>query len=190
MRHFTSSFSLVILFSFTALLAATEVSSDLAPRAQAAIAETFGTLSQNLMKALQEGGVRQAVPFCQENAAGLVKPIAEKHGLRIQRVSHKARNPANRATEAELALIQTFSQAIAEGRPLTPKIVPQPDGAQVFYAPILIPADACLKCHGIPGNTMSTADHDFIRSLYPEDAATGFNLGDLRGLWKLTFPKS
>jgi hypothetical protein len=182
--------SFLFILGFTTISAASEVASDLAPRAQAAIAETFGALSQNLMKALQEGGVRQAVPFCQKNAAGLVKPIAEKHGLRIQRVSHKARNPANRATDAELALIQTFTQAIAEGRPLTPKVVPQPDGAQVFYAPILIPADACLKCHGIPGDTMSTADHDFIRTLYPEDAATGFNLGDLRGLWKLTFPKS
>lgn len=190
MRLFASPLSLVIILGVNALHAATEVSSDLAPRAQAAIAETFGTLSQNLMKALQEGGVRQAVPFCQENAAGLVKPIAEKHGLRIQRVSHQARNPANRATEAEIALIQTFTQAIAEGRPLTPKIVPQPDGAQVFYTPILIAADACLKCHGIPGDTMSTADHDFIRTLYPKDAATGFKLGDLRGLWKLTFPKS
>lgn len=190
MRLFASPLSLVIILGFNSLLAATEISSDLAPRAQAAIAETFATLSQNLMKALQEGGVRQAVPFCQENAAGLVKPIAEKQGLRIQRVSHKARNPANRANESELALIQTFTQAITEARPFQPQIVPQPDGSQIFYAPIVIPADACLKCHGIPGDTLSQADHDFIRTLYPEDAATGFKLGDLRGLWKVTFPKT
>ena len=93
--------SFLFILGFTTISAASEVASDLAPRAQAAIAETFGALSQNLMKALQEGGVRQAVPFCQENAAGLVKPIAEKQGLRIQRVSHKARNPANRATDAD-----------------------------------------------------------------------------------------
>lgn len=187
MRLLSSSLGLAL--ASTLLTAAPEAPSDLAPRAQAAIAETFGALSQNLMKALQEGGVRQAVPFCRENAAALVKPVAEKHGLRIQRVSHKARNPANRASEAELALIQSLNQAVAEGRPLQPQIVPQPDGSRVFYAPILIPADACLKCHGIPGETLSAADHDFIRSLYPEDAATGFKLGDLRGLWKVTFPK-
>ena len=161
---------------------------DLASRAQLITAETFGALSQRLMQALQEGGVRQAVPFCQENVAGLVKPLAEKHGVRIQRVSHKPRNPANKASAAEATLIATMNQALATGHPPKPRIENQPDGSRVFYAPILIPAATCLKCHGIPGDTLATADHDLIRALYPDDQATGFKLGDLRGLWKITFP--
>lgn len=30
----------------------------------------------------------------------------------------------------------------------------------------------------------------FIRSLYPQDAATGFKLGDLRGAWRVDFPRA
>lgn len=162
--------------------------SDLAKRAQAILAETFGTLSQRLMQALQEGGVRQAVPFCQENAAGLVKPIALKHGVRIQRVSHKPRNPANKASLSETKLIEAANQALAAGQPPASRVETLGDGSRVFYAPILIPAATCLKCHGIPGDTLAIEDRDFIRSLYPDDQATGFKLGDLRGLWKITFP--
>jgi hypothetical protein len=29
-----------------------------------------------------------------------------------------------------------------------------------------------------------------IRRLYPEDQATGFSLGDLRGMWRIDFKKN
>jgi hypothetical protein len=61
-------------------------------------------------------------------------------------------------------------------------------GRDVFYAPIVIPMDTCLQCHGEPGRDITEANLALIRSLYPDDAATGFRLGQLRGLWKVTFP--
>jgi hypothetical protein len=183
--------SLILLTApfLTAAEPGTEPDPALARRAQTIIAETFATMSQNLMQALAAGGVAKAVPFCKENVAGLARGLAEKHHVKIQRVSHKARNPMNRASTDETQLIAAMQSALSQGQAPKSQVVPLPDGSLVFYAPILIPADTCLKCHGIAGETLVPADHDFIRSLYPEDAATGFKLGDLRGLWKLTFPK-
>jgi hypothetical protein len=177
-----------LLLLVTLPLAADEPDPGLARQAQTIIAETFGTMSQNLTQAMARGGVANAIPFCNENASTLTSDLSKKHTVKIQRVSHKARNPLNRANPTEAQLITAMQTALAQGQPPKPRLVPQPDGSRIFYAPILIPADTCLKCHGIPGKTLAPSDHDLIRSLYPEDTATGFKLGDLRGLWKLTFP--
>jgi hypothetical protein len=46
---------------------------------------------------------------------------------------------------------------------------------------------ACLQCHGQPGTDINEATMAQIKNLYPEDHATGYKLGDVRGLWKVTF---
>ena len=55
-------------------------------------------------------------------------------------------------------------------------------------APILLAAPVCLQCHGSPEKDIAPATMAAIKKLYPEDKATGFQLGDLRGLWRVTFP--
>lgn len=63
-----------------------------------------------------------------------------------------------------------------------------PEGSVHFYAPILLAAPVCLQCHGRPEKDIAPATMAAIKKLYPEDKATGFQLGDLRGLWRVTFP--
>jgi hypothetical protein len=42
-----------------------------------------------------------------------------------------------------------------------------------------IPTSAvCLECHGA---TLASGAHDVLAELYPEDCATGFSEGDIRG---------
>ena len=43
----------------------------------------------------------------------------------------------------------------------------------------------CLTCHG---EALAPAVGARIRALYPEDAAAGFALGDLRGVWWVELP--
>ena len=180
------SVALSILIALSCRISAQE-DAPLATRAQTAIADTFAAMSASLMKALAEGGVEKAVPFCHENVKGLVADLETKHGARIQRVTHKPRNPANRASQAELILIESLQQKLANGEALTPTQVDTVDGTSIYYAPIVIPAEACLKCHGQPGGDIAPTDLQLIRSLYPDDEAVDFKLGDLRGLWKVTF---
>lgn len=156
-------------------------------QAQEAIANTFSTMSGSLMKALSEGGVEKAVPFCHENVKQLATKLHEQNGVRVQRVTHKARNPVNQATAEELKLIDSIRAKLDQGKTPDPIMTTNEKGTRVYYAPILIPAETCLKCHGQPETDILPADLQLIRSLYPQDQATGFKLGDLRGLWKITF---
>ncbi len=48
---------------------------------------------------------------------------------------------------------------------------------------------ACLKCHGLPGKDIDANTLALLQKKYPEDKATGYKLGDLRGAWKISFSK-
>jgi len=47
---------------------------------------------------------------------------------------------------------------------------------------------ACLGCHGTEGGDINAKTLKIIKQKYPEDKATGYKEGDLRGWWKITFP--
>jgi hypothetical protein len=147
----------------------------------------FAVLSQNLMAAMTKGGVPEALKFCHANALPLTEGVSKTHDATVQRVSLKARNPGNRATGRDAVILNEFSRILESGQPATPRIERDAQGRAVFFAPILIAMDTCLKCHGEPGKDIADADLALIRSLYPEDAATGFKTGQLRGMWKITF---
>jgi len=46
---------------------------------------------------------------------------------------------------------------------------------------------ACMKCHGQAGKEIDAKTMEIISQKYPDDLATGYKEGDLRGLWKITF---
>jgi hypothetical protein len=158
-------------------------------RGRAIAAETFGLLSTNLQTALQSGGVSNALPFCSLAASPLTAGIAEKHGVTLKRVTHKARNPAAQANETELAILQSFASALtASTNPPPPFATNLVAGHATFFAPIVLNNELCLKCHGEPGADISAASLAVIQQHYPQDQATGFQLGQLRGAWRIDFP--
>ena len=56
------------------------------------------------------------------------------------------------------------------------------EGKDVFRYMKAIPVvEPCLTCHG-DAEEMDPAVIEAIREMYPEDAATGYDVGDLRGL--------
>lgn len=44
---------------------------------------------------------------------------------------------------------------------------------------------ACLKCHGNKTSDISVETLQSIEINYPQDLATGYAVGDLRGMWKI-----
>jgi hypothetical protein len=47
----------------------------------------------------------------------------------------------------------------------------------------------CLSCHGSVGKDIAPETTAKLTQLYPQDLATGYALGDLRGMWSLRLPK-
>ncbi len=149
---------------------------------------TFATLSNNLQKAMQEGGVTNAVKYCNLSASPLVDSLENKYQASIRRTSLKTRNPNNQPSQIELNQLQAFQKKMDSGEKLKP-VVQKIKGDQVaFYAPIHV-MPLCQKCHGTIGETLLEEDYKVIQQLYPKDKAVGYVSGDLRGMWSITFPK-
>jgi hypothetical protein len=149
---------------------------------------TMKTLGGNLMAALNEKGVAYAANFCKLQADPLVDSLQKSSNVQIRRATLKPRNPQNMADSLEESILMAYMEQLKAGQSeLKPKLIQTAEGDVHFYAPIKIPADMCLKCHGTIGQTIQTEDYNTIKELYPEDKAVGYKTGDLRGLWKIGF---
>lgn len=162
-------------------------------RGKAITAETFSLLSSNLQATIKTSGVSNALPFCSLAASPLTAGMADKHGVTIRRVTHKARNPADKAGALEMVILRSFEAALATGNspnPPPPLVTNFTASTASFFAPIVLNNELCLKCHGEPGKDITPENLAIIQRLYPQDEATGFKLGDLRGAWRIDMPQA
>lgn len=146
---------------------------------------TFATLSSNLQKAMKEGGVSNAVQYCNIAASPLVDSLEQIHNVSIKRTSLKVRNPNNEPTEQERQQLQIYQQQFDTGKELKP-VVHKATNQTVFHAPIHV-MPLCQKCHGKVGEQLKEKDYELIKNLYPSDSAINYKSGDLRGMWSITF---
>jgi hypothetical protein len=148
---------------------------------------SFETISGELQKALANGGIENALHYCNERAYPITDSLAAAHQVSIKRVSNKNRNPRNKADKMEEFLIKGFGIDLSEGNDLSPKVVLKDDSV-IFYKPI-ITQGLCLNCHGTPGKEITFSNDSLIQSLYPRDKAVGYQENQLRGLWRIGFKK-
>jgi hypothetical protein len=144
-------------------------------------------LSKNLAEAIVKDGIPGAIAFCSENALPLTASVGADSGATLRRASHQARNPKNRANATELEILNAFRDALKGGDAPKPQLRKHVDGSVPFFAPIVLANPLCLKCHGAPGQDIGGETLGALRKLYPQDEATGFKLGELRGLWRVDF---
>ncbi len=150
--------------------------------AQATVKELGG----NLMKHMKEGGPQQAIPFCNATANPLTEEMAKKYQVSIKRTSHKIRNDDNIPNETEETILKQYLEAISNSEKLKPIVSKDNAGKVHFYAPIKLEAK-CLACHGTIGKEVTVKTDNILKALYPNDKATGFKAGDLRGIVDITF---
>lgn len=146
---------------------------------------TFNILSSNLKNAMNEGGLENALAFCNVNAMPLTDSLSDYYNVSIKRVSHKPRNLINEPTPQEQHIIDDYL-ALGAVENMKPMIAKNEQQNTVFYAPIPTKG-LCLNCHGIVGETLSLERYEVIKKFYPNDNAVGFKEGDFRGMWSITF---
>jgi hypothetical protein len=151
------------------------------------VAEASALLVKNLTEAIAKDGVPGAIGFCSEKALPLTASVGADSGAKLRRVTHKARNPKNKADAAELEVISAYRDTLKAGKSPEPQLRKLADGTETFFAPIVLANPICLKCHGAPGVDIEAETLTALRKLYPQDEATGFTLGELRGLWRVDF---
>ncbi len=141
--------------------------------------EAQTVLMQNVAAAIQQGGTEYAVEFCNTRAIPLTDGIADRMNVDIQRLSDKNRNPDN--------AIQSPLDSIAWLRIQSEKahfIEQDKNGEVYYYKPISIAMPTCIKCHGSKAD-ISESTQKVIAQKYPYDKAIGYEMGDLRGMWKI-----
>jgi hypothetical protein len=100
--------------------------------------------------------------------------LAATDGYRIRRIGTRPRNTkTNTPTAAEWKVLQglTAENPVFQG-PI--------DGREVYMQAQFIPSPLCLTCHG-NGDQIPKEVTEALAKLYPDDQATGYALGDLRG---------
>lgn len=145
------------------------------------------TLSGELLAAMEEGGPVHAIEFCARDAMELTGTVAGQLGAgwEVKRTARRTRNPANAPDALEARALERFHDAEADGG-LDELVQHAGDDEYRYYRPLRI-APLCLQCHG-DAAAMDPDVRAIIAERYPEDAATGYGEGELRGLIRVTVP--
>ena len=143
------------------------------------------TLGSNLKTAISEQGLEHAIEFCNLQAMPLSDSLAEKFGAQIKRTSLKVRNPSNRPDDLETQILEAYAYNVENGLDLVPNLQRIDRDYLLYTSPILLVNPLCLNCHGRPGDEVIDPQMELLRSLYPDDKAVDYELGQLRGMWSI-----
>lgn len=146
-------------------------------------AQAQASLLAHVSGAMKQGGSLYAVEFCNLKASSITDSLSKQFDCTISRVSEKNRSPENNLkTETDK---QLWAWANQLDDPMKDTLVMAKSQA-VYYKPIRTGLPACLQCHG-PVETIQADTYEKLQTLYPNDLATGYQLNELRGLWKIEF---
>jgi hypothetical protein len=144
------------------------------------------TLMRNVSEAIKAKGVVGAIDFCKLNANALSDSLGKQYRAVIQRKSDRNRNDANAIqSEDDQEVWQQLKTLLADKSSSAKHLVRKTDEGVFYYKAINLALPTCLSCHGKPGIDISPEAMAAIQQKYPKDKATGYALGDLRGMWKL-----
>lgn len=138
-------------------------------------------LKETLVIAIRDGGPMAGVETCASAAPAVAAKYSSDY-LQVGRTAERLRNPANAPDAWEAATLKEFSQELLDGK--QPELISAERLTTLHGKPALqvmtpIPAGKpCLTCHGTNVKPDLLAK---IRELYPDDHATGFREGELRG---------
>ena len=144
-------------------------------------------LGKSLKSQIGENGIAKAISFCNVNSIPIIKDLEKEYDVTIKRVSMKNRNPNNKPSGIEFKLYDSYLYNQENGLESTESI--QKNGDEYIYVKPIFVKDLCLNCHGIIDTNITPENHLKINELYPDDLATGYSVGDLRGMWSVVMTK-
>jgi hypothetical protein len=147
-----------------------------AAAAGAAIQKLQQQLVARLTAELQRGGPVGAVGVCRAEAEAITAEVARTSGIAVGRTSHRLRNPRN--TPPPWVRAEVAAAAGKQATDVQARVFDLGDRVGLLRP---IPTMAlCTTCHGAP-EQMAPELLATLRTAYPDDQATGFREGDLRG---------
>ena len=144
------------------------------------------TLPPKLIVALQDeiqkSGPEGAIPVCKDMAPKMAGEISQQTGWKIKRVSLKARTDARAIPDPwEKAALEDFDKRAAAGESPAKLEKGEKIGNVYRFVKALPVQPLCLSCHG-PADQLSPATKAALSQNYPNDRATGYAEGQIRGV--------
>lgn len=139
----------------------------------------FQRLSGRLAEAMKTGGPAAAIEVCSHEASDIAAVVGKEHGVKIGRTSIKLRNSKNVPPDWAKSCIEDSSSE--------PQTLDLPNGETGVLLPIKLQAK-CVACHG-PTEMLNDEVRQQLAKFYPDDEATGFKEGDLRGWFWIEVPR-
>lgn len=139
-----------------------------------------------LMTAMSQGGAIKAIGVCKEEAPAIAARLSSQYEASVRRTGLRVRNSANAPQPWQVTALQDFEQQFASGA--------QPDSVEFFqpradgsarYLKAIPMQPLCLACHG---ENITPDIKTAISTHYPDDRATGFRAGELRGAFSIEWP--
>ena len=175
-----------------ALLAALPASADdLLPEARQVASTVPPKLLAVLTAEIARSGPEGAIGVCREQAPQMARAASEQTGWSIRRVSLNNRNPKAVPDAWERAVLEDFDRRAAAGEPPATlekgEVVTEEGRKSYRYMKALPTMALCLQCHG-PQASLSPAVKEKLAALYPQDKATGYAAGQIRGAMTIRKP--
>ena len=178
MQHVALALTLLLTSTTTLSL---ETEAQLVQQAKQRIGQFASELKGELGAAIQRGGLTTGIEVCHEKAPQIAAKLSID-GWLVARTSLRSRNTNNAPSEWETQVMQQFAERKAQGEDVAILLTTQMSEHQ-FKLMKAIPTDVlCLACHG---STIAPEVKKQLDLYYPNDMATGFLPGDIRGAFSL-----
>lgn len=155
------------------------------------IAQKFQSdLQLQLRMALKSGGPTQAVEVCSQVAPAIAKAASEESGAKVSRIALRQRNPGAIIPPELREAYEALAAAPTTGDKPSVRIVRTGTGADArihFLGAIPMKEQPCSVCHG---TKIAPEVAEVLAREYPDDEATGFKPGELRGALDISWPAS
>lgn len=155
--------------------------------------QLLNQLGQKLKSAMSSEGPMAAVSVCKEAAPAIAKGLSAEHGVQITRVGTRVRNSKMGVPNTwQKEALNQFEDRLAKGEPPADleywQVIETGNGKrELHYAKAIMVQPMCVSCHG-QTQDISTPLAEKIRLEYPDDQATGYSVGKLRGAVVITKP--
>lgn len=141
-------------------------------------------LSSTLMTAVKKEGLPAGIEMCQQAAGPIADGLSDEH-WQVGRTSLKLRSQHNLPTAWAQQTLSDFA-ATLRANPDAPLERSQfnPQENTFTYMQGIVTQPLCTKCHG---REIAPEVSETLQQRYPDDAATGYQVGDLRGAFIVTY---
>jgi hypothetical protein len=146
----------------------------------AALAQRFvSQLKPQLQQAMADGGPTLAIEVCSSMAPRIADSLSAESGWLVKRVSLKSRNASRGQPDKwERQVLQQFDKRQQAGEAAKAINHGETRGTQYRYMQAQGVEAVCLVCHG---ENLAQPVRATLEQYYPDDWATGYSLGQVRG---------